>query len=252
MNESLLSTSVEAPGEDESPLLEVRSLGTQIADAVRQDILLGRLRPGEAVSQEKLCARYRISRTPVRDALRRLASEGLVVNEGRRVVVAHVTVSDIDDSFAVTALLHERAARRATRNASASDLDELERLHGAMMAKAAAGDLQHVADLNWQFHRKINLLANSPKLLAMMRTVSLSIPRNYLVDMPQDELARSHSEHEQIIAAMRRGDVAEVETLSRKHVEQAGKRLVARFVETGLLPDEDFTAASKSRQRAEQ
>ena len=251
MNVSLPPASAEALGEDESRLIEVRSLGTQIADVVRQDILLGRLRPGEAVSQEKLCARYGISRTPVRDALRRLVSEGLVVNQGRGVVVARLTVSDIEDSFVVTALLHERAARRAVRNASPGDLDELERLHEAMTAMTAAEETQRVADLNWQFHRKINLLADSPKLLAMMRTVALSIPRNYLVDMPKSEVARSNREHKRIISAMRRGDVTELEALVHDHVDQAGKRLVARFVQGGLLPDEGVATAAKPRRRVQ-
>lgn len=218
--------------------LEQRPLGSQIADHVRQDILLGRLRAGELIRQDELSAEFGTSRMPVRDALRRLASEGLVVNtQSRRLEVAQLTILDIEESFVVEALVHSRAARRATRGASEADLDFLQELHDAMLEASGEGDLKRVAELNWQFHRQINVLANSPKLIAILRTVSVSIPRDYLVEMPKDALKRSHRDHERIVNAMRRGDENQVEELTRSHVEEAGERLVARFIEIGLLGD---------------
>jgi DNA-binding GntR family transcriptional regulator len=220
--------------------LHRESLGSQIAHQLRQDILLGRLAPGTQISQRALCEAYGTSRMPVRDAMRQLTHEGLIVNlPSGHAVAAALTVHDIEDSYSVEATVHSRTARRATVNAALDDLAVLESLHERMLEATKRRDLQTVADLNWQFHRHINLLARSPKLLALVRAVSLGIPRQYLMVMPE-WADRSNNDHSEIIEAMRRKDLQAVDVAVRRHVEEAGNNLVGHLSSKGFIsPDDD-------------
>jgi DNA-binding GntR family transcriptional regulator len=124
-----------------------QALGHKIAELVREDILLGRLRPDTPVGQPKLSARYGTSRMPARDALKLLMNEGLVVSAGAGTVVARFTVEELEDAHATMAFAHGRAARRAALNASYDELTALTGLHDQMVTaqksdeKARDGDL---------------------------------------------------------------------------------------------------------------
>jgi DNA-binding GntR family transcriptional regulator len=212
-------------------------LSTQIAQDLRQDILLGRLHAGSPISQQGLCEEYAVSRMPVRDALRQLTSEGLIANNSNgRALVTPPTVADLQDSFAVEALAHARAARRACRNASGEDLDRLRTLNREMMEAAESGDFQLVAGFNWRFHREINRLSSSPKLTAILRAASAHIPREFLAAFP-DRIARSSREHERIVSAMERLDLDQVEKLVQRHVTSAGQELIKHLRQTGALSE---------------
>lgn len=215
--------------------LNRQSLGSQIAQQLRQDILLGRLEPGSLVSQRELCIQYGTSRMPVRDALRQLAYEGLVVSSpSSRSVVAALTTEDIEDSFLVEAVVHSRAARRATEYATGEDIAALESLHEQMLAATRSGDLESIVDLNWRFHGRINVLAGSAKLLALIRTVSVGVPREYLVEIPE-WADRSNAGHAEILSAMQRRDTDAVVDAVRRHVEEAGTNLAAYLETRGLI-----------------
>lgn len=210
-------------------------LGSQIATRLRQDILLGRIAPGTALSQQGLCEEFGTSRMPVRDAVRALTHEGLITTTPTgHSVVATVTREDVEDAFLVESIVHGRAARRASANATAEDLDRLRALHRQMTASAATGDIAHAVDLNWLFHKEINVLARSAKLLGLIRTASVSIPRDYLLAMPA-WAKRSNREHAAILRALEARDADRVEELVRRHVEAAGRGLAAYLEGQGLL-----------------
>lgn len=218
------------------PRINRQSLGSQIARQLRQDILLGRIPPGSAVSQRELCIAYGTSRMPVRDALQQLAHEGLVQNSpaGRSVIVG-MTVEDIEDSFFVEGVVHSRAARRATANATDDDLAALRSLHEQMLAATNGRDFALVGDLNWRFHGLINQLAASAKLRALVKTVSVAVPREYLVEIPE-WAERSNDEHEQIVAGMDQRNPEVVAAAVCSHFEEAGANLVSYLRNRGVLP----------------
>jgi DNA-binding GntR family transcriptional regulator len=192
-------------------------LGNQIAAALRRDIFLGRLRPGTRLAQHELCAEFGTSRMPVRDALRELLYDGTVMSDGARtVVVAPLSRSDLIDSFQIEGLLNGLAARMATPRASAEDFEILTSLHKQMLASNKAGKHEKMAQLNWQFHRHINRLAGSRKLLSASKT---------------------NTEHAQIIAAMKARDPAKAESLMEAHLTESGKGLADFLVREGLQLD---------------
>jgi DNA-binding GntR family transcriptional regulator len=212
-------------------------LGNQIAAALRRDIFLGRLRPGTRLAQHELCAEFGTSRMPVRDALRELLYDGTVMSDGARtVVVAPLSRSDLIDSFQIEGLLNGLAARLATPRASAEDFEILTSLHKQMLASNKAGKHEEMAQLNWQFHRHINRLAGSRKLLSALRVVSLDVPRDYLIRMPE-WASKTNTEHAQIIAAMKARDPANAESLMEAHLTESGKGLADFLVREGLQLD---------------
>jgi DNA-binding GntR family transcriptional regulator len=219
--------------------LNRQSLGSQIAESLREDILLGRIREGSPVSQQQLCEEYGTSRMPVRDALQKLTHEGLIVSgPGGVSVVATLTSTDIRDAFEIEALVHGRAARRATLNATEEDVDQLADLHEKMIDAERQRNIDLVGELNRQFHRQLNHLARSPKLLAFLRNASVGIPRAYLIEMPE-WASRANQAHAEVLAAIRERDADRVERLIRDLVTESGADLLAYLVRTGTLEEGD-------------
>lgn len=214
-----------------------KPLGQQIANLIRNDILYGRLKPGTVLAQQQLCEVYGTSRMPVRDALAQLVYEGFLTSKDSR----HATVigfkrRDIEDVYRTEGLLHGLATRWAAERASDDDIRGLEQVHAAMIATEASNDLDRAAELNWQFHRKINQLAESAKLLAALRPLSVSIPRDFVIHIPE-VLHAANREHAHIIDAMRRRHPAAAERLMAAHVRAAYSPLVEYLQSKGLELD---------------
>lgn len=219
-----------------SPTVQVerKYLGNQIADALRRDILRGALRPGTKVSQQQLCELYGTSRMPVRDALRTLVQEGLMLAYGgRHVLVAPLSRGDLLDAFMIEGVLTGLAAERASERATGEELDLLENLHHGMLDAADQGEQKQMVALNWSFHRNINRLAGSRKLLVSLRQVSLDLPRDYLESVPSWN-AQSNREHAEVLAAMRERRHTDARQLMQEHVIASGRGLVAYLEEQGL------------------
>lgn len=215
--------------------LNRQSLGNQIATHLRQEIFLGRLAPGTVISQQSLCEQYGTSRMPVRDALVKLTNEGMITTTpGGHTVVAELTAEDILDAFDIESVVHGRAARRAVNRATDEEIDELEALHNAMLEAERENDLDRISELNWDFHKHINVCARSAKLLAVIRSVSLDIPRSYLVEMP-DFASKTTTEHAAIVEAFKDRDPERAEELVQQHVRDAGINLVRHLEGKGLF-----------------
>ncbi|MBV9795354.1 MAG: GntR family transcriptional regulator [Actinobacteria bacterium] len=205
-------------------------LGNQIADVIRRDILYGRLPAGTHVGQQLLCERFNTSRMPVRDALRQLTTQGFLVDDGHgHSLVAPLTRSDLRDIYLIEGMLHGLALRRITERHAEDEISELAGYHDEMLRATEAGDSTRMSKINWQFHRRINQLSRSPKLLAVIRTHSLSIPNDQVDQMP-NRSERVNREHAEIMAAVRRREGAAAESLMRQHVVNAGEDLL-RFLE---------------------
>jgi DNA-binding GntR family transcriptional regulator len=211
---------------DRTGQLEKTSLGRQVQQKLREDILFGRLPPGELLRQENLCQEFGISRMPVRDALRSLVSEGLVRRtETGRLVVAELTSQDLDDMFHVEAVLHAFAARRATVRASEQEVAQLADLDAGMVRAADDGDSATMANLNWQFHFCINHFARSSKLIAALRAVSLNIHREFLMEFPS-WMSHSNEQHAGILRAIHTKRELVAEKRMYTHVRESGVQIL--------------------------
>ena len=196
------------------------SLHHQVADTLREQIFAGVLPPGGFLDEVALCERLDISRTPLREALKVLTSEGLLRHEPRRgCFVNEVTEQDLDDIFPVIALLEGRCAFEAARNATDADLLELGVLHDRLNSHAKAKRINDYYAVNFAIHEAIILLANNRwlaqsitdlrKILKLSRLQSLGAP---------GRLAQSLSEHMTVFAALKSRDSDGAEAAMRTHL----------------------------------
>ncbi len=196
------------------------SLHQEVASTLRAQIFAGTLAPGSFLDEVALCARLEISRTPLREALKVLTSEGLLRHEPRRgCFVSEVTEQDLDDIFPVIALLEGRCAFEAARNASDADLAELETLHQRLNSHARAGRINDYYDANFAIHEAIILLADNRWLaqtIADLRKM-VKLARLQQLHAP-GRLAQSLSEHMSVFAALKSRDSEGAEAAMRTHI----------------------------------
>jgi DNA-binding GntR family transcriptional regulator len=189
------------------------SLSQQIAERLRNDILHGRIPAGTHLVQEELCERFGTSQTPVRDALQQLTHEGMLEQNGQQRVVVSLGAEELEEAHALIAALHGWAAGRAAGHATETELEEL-----ADICRAAVetDDQYEFSELAMEFHRKINLLAHSPRLIRTLIGVQKSVPRVAPFSIPE-EMAPSKARYIGILDALCRRDAELAEQLTRSH-----------------------------------
>ena len=194
--------------------------------ALRAGILDGRYGFGDKLGEIEIAEELGLSRTPVREALRRLGSEGLVEvlpNRGAR--VRTWTAQDLEETYELRAVLEGLAARRAAARMDPAALDEMDRLAATMMTvdpslgHRPAGDFAELAALNARFHELIVTAAGSAQLASTLQgLVQLPLVMRTYRRYTAAALARSHSHHREIVDALRARDGGWAESVMRSHV----------------------------------
>lgn len=192
--------------------------------AIRDQILRGERAGGEWLREGDLATALGVSRTPVREALRRLAAEGLVRHEPNRgVQVESWSLHDLDEIFSLRAVLEPWGCALAAASGTV-DVDELAHLADEM-DRAAAGavpDVDAITALNNRFHRLILAAAGNERLVHLVASV-VAVPlvwRTFSHYTPE-ALRRSLAHHHELVAALRAGDPAWAESVMRSHVRAA-------------------------------
>ena len=196
------------------------SLHDEVAVLLREQIFAGTLAPGSFIEEAVLCASLKISRTPLREALKVLSAEGLVRHEPRRgCFVNEVTQEDLDEIFPVMALLEGRCAFEAASNASDADLAALQILHERLEKHAKAKRIVDYYQTNFAIHEAIITLANNRWLahvIADLRKI-LKLARLQQLSAP-GRLDQSLSEHLAVFAALKARDSTGAEAAMRTHL----------------------------------
>jgi DNA-binding GntR family transcriptional regulator len=200
--------------------LVANSLHDEVAAQLRERIFAGELSPGTFLDEVRLAEQLKISRTPLREALKVLTVEGLVRHEPRRgCFVNEVTEQDLEEIFPVIALLEGRCAFEAARNATDADLQDLEELHQKLQRHAKAGRINDYYATNYAIHEAIIALAHN-KWLAMvigdLRKI-LKLARLQQLHAP-GRLDQSLSEHLAVFAALKARDGEGAEAAMRTHL----------------------------------
>lgn len=187
---------------------------------LRELIISGELSGAEPLRQRDLAARFGVSQTPVREALRRLESEGLVVNDPHRgATVAQSRQGIIEDNSQIRAALEPLGARLAARAITDEQLERLQRLNDEMTA--LKGDDDRYGDLNREFHFAIYEAAASPMLLSMMRLLWQAMPHGPKVTRTHSESAAQHQQLIDALAAhdpQRAAEITQLHILSTQHL----------------------------------
>lgn len=211
-------------------------LNSQVADLMRDDILSGRLKPGERIVQAEWAERLSVSRMPVRDAINQLCMEGILrPGPGGTAEVVAIEPDDIRDGYLLNSVVAALAARRAAVRITDGEIARLREIHEAMQTAVAAADATRATRLNWEFHSAINHAAHSARLLALLRILATSIPHNTFRVVP-DWPARALEHHAEIIEALAEHRADDAAKLMRSHVERGSEGMIAELRGV-LFPD---------------
>lgn len=197
-----------------------QALYLEVADRLRAMIRSHALASGEWIDETRLTGLLGISRTPLREALKVLATEGLVRLEPRRgCFVNELSLQDLEDIFPLMAMLEGRCAHEAAIKASDADLAALEPLHRALAEHAAAGRIDAYYDTNALIHEAVQALARNHWLSDMVGNLRkvLSLFRHKSLVL-SGRMADSCAEHLAIFAALKARDPEAAEALARKHL----------------------------------
>jgi DNA-binding GntR family transcriptional regulator len=185
-----------------------------VAALVRELVITGELAAGEQLRQRDLAKRFGVSQTPVREAMRRLESEGLLVCDTHRgFTVVAADEGRLEENFRIRAALESLGASLAARKIDAGGLARLRDLNDQM--RPLADDDPGYAELNREFHFTVYEYAHSPLLLSLMRLLWASLHGGPRVTRTHAESAR---QHEQIIAALAEGDAGAASARTYQHI----------------------------------
>ena len=206
------------------------ALYQEVAERLRQRIFAHELAPGDWIDEQRLAEQYGISRTPLREALKVLASEGLVELKPRRgCYVTEISRPDLDDIFPLMAMLEGRCAGDAVRKAMPADVAQLNEIHERLESAADEGRIDAFFEANQEFHRKIQGLAGNRWMLSVIQDLRkvLKLSRLHSLSL-EGRLQLSLGEHRAIMAAIRAGDAARAEKLMHDHI-LCGREALARM-----------------------
>lgn len=215
------------------------SLTETAYQAVRARILSGELRPGVEFSELELADQMSMSKTPVREALGRLAAEGLIEAFPRRGYrVTPVTVKDINDLFAIRAMTEGTAAAMAAMNLTGEDFDRLEGLAEARYEPSEGESVQSFVKANREFHIAIAEGANNSRLLAMVAAHLDECTRLfYLGARSRDVNPETSKDHRRIVDVLRRRDPDQARAAMVEHSEHTLQGILKALISsdtTGL------------------
>lgn len=187
---------------------------------LREDILLGRLRPNEMLVEEELAEQLQVSRTPVRESLQRLAHDGLITSRRRRWMVYEHTIDEIREIYEIRAALEGYAARLAAQRASGEEL-------AALVALARTRPLGEMGDevmveRNEAFHEAITRAAGNARLAELIQRTRLYYFNRQLAPRYHGTpLRESQEQHLALVHALEARDPDRAEMIVREHVLHA-------------------------------
>ena len=195
-------------------------------EAVRSGIIAGRYLAGARLTEQEIATTVGVSRTPVREALRRLDAEGLVeFTPNLGAVVTTWSAADSDEIFDLRAMLESYCARRATLRATDQQIAELRRLADLQYRESEErrpGHLERIGQLNSQFHLAMQDAASSPRLTrALAGLIEASLMMRTFQKYTPEDLQRSAQHHLEIVRALEARDAEWAASVMFSHVHAA-------------------------------
>lgn len=212
--------------DDRGPILRL-SLHEAIVSRVRDMIIEGVLAPGTRIHEGNLGRELGVSRTPLRESLKFLASEGLIeLAPGRGAVVRHFTPKDVQDSLLVIGELEALAGRLACRNATAEQIAEVRDLHDRMIELYKAKDRLPYFKLNQNIHSTILRLSGNESLVYVHGILQARLRRiRYIGHEGPEKWAGAVADHEEIIKALEARNADRLAKMLAAHMKNAWDRV---------------------------
>lgn len=206
------------------------SLRARVFKALEEDIINGKLQPGDSLIETKLSEELGVSRTPIREAIRQLELEGLVkIYPNKGAVVLGVSAQDIEDIYTIRTMIEGLAARWAAEKITPEEIEALNESVELLEFYTNKNDMQHLQKLDSKFHEIIYEACKSKPLKHTLSTFHHYIQRARVTSFETPGRAKKAlEEHKAILQAIIDRDAERAERLTCEHVKNASKNLIAQ------------------------
>ncbi|WP_353646739.1 GntR family transcriptional regulator [Mesorhizobium sp. WSM2239] len=204
----------------ESQAIQRRSLHDELTELLRGLIAAGELAPGEKIPEQRLCERFGVSRTPLREALKVLANEGVVtLRPNRGAIVSALTLEELDEVFPIMGALEALSGEIACRHITDEEVTAIRSLHETMVGHWRAGELQPYFRLNQQIHEAILEGTRNETLKALYRSLAGRVmTARYIANMSAVRWAAAVAEHEAILQCLSNRDGKKLADILKRHL----------------------------------
>ena len=215
------------------------TLPATTAERLRELIIEGALAPGMRLNERALCDRLGISRTPLREAFRLLAADGLVeLSPNRGATVVSLSGADIRESFEVMGALEALSGELACKHITPAEVAEIKALTFEMLACHAREDLPAYYRFNRMIHDRLNLAARNAVLTRTYRSLNLRIQNlRFRSNFDREKWNRAAREHAEMVEALEARDGARLASILRTHLHRKGEAVL-----DALMTQTDATA----------
>lgn len=199
------------------------SLAEEVAKILREQILLGKLPPGHQINEREISEYLNVSRTPLREAIRQLETEGLIeYGNTRRLFIANPTMETIAQWLDIQGALEALAGELACKHATQIELDNIASLQDQMVDLAESEDQLELFELDMKFHKAIVAAAHNPPLIETHNQFNARLWRaRFLSSQRQSNRRIQTQKHQDIVDALLRRDTKHTAATLKKHLQNA-------------------------------
>ncbi len=207
---------------------EPKLLSEDIVDSIKTAIIKGKFKPGERISEGELAESMGISRTPLREAFRKLENEGFITIIPRKgAIVTDIDPEEANDLYIIKGTLEGLAARLATPKIKEKDIEKLEKINDQLRELIDSDDLEAFYRLHRKFHMLFTKLSGNNRLIQMISNLNDHFKRFGIVSLTlPGQFQQTLQQHEEIIEAFRGGDEFDAEEKVKKNVQTGGRVLL--------------------------
>lgn len=225
-NNRIMKVKVENPNQDNGELIRL-NLSDQIANHLRDMIVQNELAPGDRVREREICKTLQVSRTPLREALNKLSTEGLIeLIPNRGAVVTRPSAEEIADMLQVLGVLEAFAGERACELISDTEIAEIKALQYEMLAAFSRQDRLAYFKLNQKIHLTIVKAARSETLLSLHTRLNARLYRiRYQSNLKNETWGGAVEEHDHILEALEQRDAEKLSALLRRHLKSTWEKV---------------------------
>lgn len=204
-----------------------KTLGEKIYEKLKEEIISRKRRVGEKLVERDLAQMFKVSITPVRDALKKLEDEGLVVKRGKLRTVRGVNTKELEDYYEVRILLEPKAAEKAASNISEEGKRKLDEIIQRMEEAARREDYNALDMLNKEFDEAIYESCGNKYLQKVLEEIlAITLPYREIASRMPERTHAMLEEHKEICNAIKSGDGKKAAELTEKHIKGAGQRVL--------------------------
>jgi DNA-binding GntR family transcriptional regulator len=204
----------------ETNIIPRRSLHDELASQLRDMLVRGELKAGSKVPEQALCTRFGVSRTPLREALKVLANEGLLIlAPNRGAIVARISPEEVDELFPIMGAMEALAGEIACARATQEDIDAIQAMHDEMVEHYRAGDAVGYLKLNRSIHEAFFEIAGNRSLTQLYQTLLVRIHAvRFIAQKSNKRWREAVEDHELMMAALKVRDGTRLAGVLRQHL----------------------------------